>query len=110
MQSFIYFFYFPLAVVTCEVPPLTAELDVSGCTPNDSVDYSTVCQYSCAVGYDIIGDANTTCTADGTFSPRAPTCQSINQEIKGGGQLATPFPPSPPKKKLKMKEELTFFS
>ena len=66
-----------LTVVTCDVPALTTELQIFGCTAGGSVDYDTTCQYTCTLGYNLIGQDTVTCNEDGMFSANTPRCDGI---------------------------------
>eukprot|EP00057_Strongylocentrotus_purpuratus_P008000 XP_011662474.1 PREDICTED: uncharacterized protein LOC105437510 [Strongylocentrotus purpuratus] len=67
-------------VKTCNVPQLPPNLS-SLCTEGQNVAYNTTCEFSCNIGYDLIGMSSLACLANGTFSDDIPTCQIVSCSI-----------------------------
>ena len=61
--------------MTCYVPALTTALQISGCTAGRFVDYDSTCQYTCTLGYNLIGQDKATCNTDGMLSADTPRCE-----------------------------------
>ena len=51
--------------------PLNGRVDTLG-----STQYLEIANYSCNVGYELIGDVLRQCQGDGEWSGEEPTCQS----------------------------------
>eukprot|EP00057_Strongylocentrotus_purpuratus_P020905 XP_011675379.1 PREDICTED: E-selectin-like [Strongylocentrotus purpuratus] len=67
-------------VETCNVPQLPPNLQ-SSCTEGQNVAYNTTCDFSCNLGYDLIGMSSLACLANGTFSDDVPTCEIVACEV-----------------------------
>lgn len=59
------------AVVHCDVPQMNGTLHVS----LTESSFGSVMNYSCDVGYSLIGDSSCQCQADGTWSGITPQCK-----------------------------------
>ncbi|XP_029013134.1 complement receptor type 2-like isoform X2 [Betta splendens] len=65
-------------VVTCDPPPQIVDGTFS--PENEVYSYRDVVRYRCKDGYTTLGSKSRTCSADGTFTPDAPTCALIECE------------------------------
>lgn len=66
------FFIVMHTVVTCPMISISPPLMLD--QPNRN--YNTMATFSCQTGYNLVGDAQRTCQADGTYSGATPNCSS----------------------------------
>ncbi|XP_071481356.1 sushi, von Willebrand factor type A, EGF and pentraxin domain-containing protein 1-like [Diadema antillarum] len=65
-------------IVNCSIPELPTQLESidDNCSPGALISYNSTCDFVCAVGYDLIGDASPRCPASGVFT--LPSCEIVN--------------------------------
>ena len=63
-------------MITCGEPSLPVANSSGLILIYTNVTYSSTVIYSCSSGYNLVGNANQTCTLNGNWSDNPPQCQS----------------------------------
>ncbi|XP_072172466.1 sushi, von Willebrand factor type A, EGF and pentraxin domain-containing protein 1-like [Diadema setosum] len=65
-------------IVNCSIPELPTQLESAdnNCSPGAIISYNSTCDFVCAVGYDLIGDASPRCPTSGVLT--LPSCEIVN--------------------------------
>ncbi|XP_062407990.1 P-selectin-like [Sardina pilchardus] len=64
-------------VVTCAPLLVPAGVDFTCENPLGASSYNSTCNFSCKTGHTLMGPANLTCLASGTWSAAAPVCEVV---------------------------------